>query len=60
MALSNIDSVFSLFAAACFGVKSSDSRSSRRGTVEMNPTRNHAVAGLIPGLDQWFKDLVLP
>ena len=26
----------------------------------MNPTRNHGVAGSIPGLDQWVKDLVLP
>ena len=26
----------------------------------MNPTRNHGVAGLIPGLDQWVKDPVLP
>ena len=26
----------------------------------MNPTRNHEVAGLIPGLSQWAKDLVLP
>ena len=25
-------------------------RSSRRGAVEMNPTRNHEVEGLIPGL----------
>ena len=25
----------------------------------MNPTRNHAVAGLIPGLAQWVEDLVL-
>ena len=25
-----------------------------------NPTRNHEVAGLIPGLPQWVKDLVLP
>ena len=25
-----------------------------------NPTRNHEVAGLIPGLDQWVKDLELP
>ena len=25
----------------------------------MNPTRNHKVAGLIPGLAQWVKDPVL-
>ena len=26
----------------------------------MNPTRNHKVSGLIPGLTQWVKDLALP
>ena len=27
--------------------------------METNPTRNHEVAGLIPGLVQWVKDPVL-
>ena len=34
--------------------------SSHRGAVEMNPTRNHEIVGLIPGLTQWVKDPVLP
>ena len=25
-----------------------------------NPTRNHEVVGLIPGLAQWVKDLAFP
>ena len=25
-----------------------------------NPTRNHEVVGLVPGLTQWVKDLALP
>ena len=41
-------------------LKRDTNRRSHRGTEETNPTRNHEVAGLIPGLDQWVKDLVLP
>ena len=33
-----------------------ESWSSCCGTAETNSTRNHEVAGLIPGLAQWLKD----
>ena len=32
---------------------------SYHGAVEMNPTRNHEVAGSTPSLAQWVKDLAL-
>ena len=34
--------------------------SSHHGAAETNPTRNHKVVGLIPGLSQWVKDPGLP
>ena len=40
-------------------IKMGFSWSSHRGAAEMNPTRNHEVVGLIPGLAQWVKYLAL-
>ena len=34
-------------------------KNSHPGAAEINPTRNHEVAGLVPGLAQWVNDLVL-
>ena len=43
-----------------FRQKKMENRSSRHGSVVINPTCVHEDAGLIPGLDQWIKDLALP
>ena len=40
--------------------KNGTNRSSHSGAVEGDLTGNHEVVGLIPGLAQWVKDLVLP
>ena len=36
-----------------------DNWSSHHSAVKTNPTRNHEVVGLIPGLTQWVEDPTL-
>ena len=43
----------------CSGLKNNRNWSSHCGAAETNPTRNHEIVVLIPGLAQWVKDLAL-
>ena len=51
--------LFHSLLASRVSVKKSANRSSRHGTAETNQTRNPEVAGSIPRLAQYIKDLAL-
>ena len=52
----NTDQNESLISMVKLNFKKNLEWSSHRGAVEMNLTRNHEIAGSIPGLYQWVKD----
>ena len=52
--------IFEYFYHKQYWNKSTCFRSSCHGAAQMKLTRNHEVAGLIPGLAQWVKDQALP
>ena len=55
----NWDHLTKKFVGAKSLIKIIMNGSSRLGAAEMNLTRNHKVAGSIPGLTQWVKEPVL-
>ena len=48
---------FNMFSNMLSFILKVRSWSSRRGTVEADPTRSHEVVGSISGLTQWVEDL---
>ena len=54
------DLKFSAVSSWCLITNNRNFWSSPLSAVEMNPTRNHEVAGSILGFTQWVKDLALP
>ena len=57
---SNLKHSSILIFSMWFGDLNTGLRSSHLGTAKTNLTRNHEVAGSIPGLSQWVKDPALP
>ena len=52
---SSAHSEFEIFISVLPVHQKTPNRSSHRGSVLTNPTRNHEVAGSIPGPAQWVK-----